>query len=50
MKTIKAIPITNEAFAPFGQFYQMDAPKGYALCGELHQFSRIVWLQTACTE
>ena len=38
MKTIKAVPITNEAFAPFGQFYQMDAPKGYALCGELHQF------------
>ncbi len=38
MKTIKAIPITMEAFAPFGQFYPMDAPKGYALCGELHQF------------
>jgi ureidoglycolate lyase len=38
MKTIKAVPITNEAFAPFGQFYQMDAPKGYALCGELHSF------------
>jgi len=38
MKTIKAVPITNEAFAPYGQFYQMDAPKGYALCGELHSF------------
>lgn len=38
MKTIQAVPITNENFAPFGQFYQMDDPKGYALCGELHQF------------
>ena len=38
MNTIKAIPISYEAFAPFGQFYQMDAPKGYALCGELHRF------------
>ena len=38
MKTITAVPISNEAFAPFGQFYSMDTPKGYALCGELHQF------------
>ena len=38
MKTIKAIPISNEAFAPFGQFYKMDAPQGYPLCGELHRF------------
>ena len=38
MKTIKAEPITNEAFAPFGQFYTMDKPEGYALCGELHSF------------
>ena len=38
MKTIKAEPITNEAFAPFGQFYSMDKPQGYALCGELHSF------------
>ena len=38
MNTIKAVPITHEAFAPFGQFYRMDEPKGYALCGELHQF------------
>ncbi|MBE7023452.1 MAG: Ureidoglycolate hydrolase [Ruminococcaceae bacterium] len=38
MKTIKAEPITNEAFAPFGQFYTMDKPEGYALCGELHKF------------
>ena len=38
MNTIKAVPITHEAFAPYGQFYRMDEPKGYALCGELHQF------------
>ena len=38
MRTIKAEPITNENFAPFGQFYTMDKPDGYALCGELHQF------------
>ena len=38
MRTIKAIPISYENFAPFGQFYTMDAPKGHALCGELHQF------------
>lgn len=38
MKTIKAEPITNESFAPFGQFYIMDKPEGYALCGEIHKF------------
>jgi len=38
MLQIKAQPITHEAFAPFGQFYRMDAPQGYALCGELHKF------------
>lgn len=38
MKQIKAVPITHEAFAPFGQFYTMDKPEGYALCGELHKF------------
>ncbi len=38
MKTVKAKPITHEAFAPFGTFYTMDKPRGYALCGELHQF------------
>ena len=38
MRIIKVEPLTNEAFAPFGQFYIMDAPKGYALCGELHRF------------
>lgn len=38
MNIIKARPITHEEFAPFGQFYQMDVPKGYALCGEIHSF------------
>ena len=38
MRTIKAVPISYENFAPFGQFYTMDAPKGHALCGELHAF------------
>ena len=38
MRTIKAEPITNENFAPFGQFYTMDKPEGYGLCGEIHQF------------
>ncbi len=38
MKQIKAEPITAQAFAPFGQFYTMDKPEGYALCGEIHKF------------
>ncbi|MBR2405809.1 MAG: Ureidoglycolate hydrolase [Clostridia bacterium] len=38
MKTIKAMPLTHEEFAPFGQFYNMEQPQGYALCGELHSF------------
>lgn len=38
MKTIQAVPVTHEAFAPFGQFYPMGAPDGYALCGQIHQF------------
>ncbi len=38
MKTIKAVPITHEEFTPFGQFYEMDKPDGYALCGEIHKF------------
>ena len=38
MRTIKAEPISNEAFAPFGQFYNMLAPQGHALCGELHSY------------
>ena len=38
MRTIQVEPLTHEAFAPFGQFYKMEAPEGYALCGQLHQF------------
>ena len=38
MKQIKLQAITHEAFAPFGQFYSMSEPDGYALCGELHRF------------
>ncbi len=38
MKTIKAIPLTKEEFAPFGQYYNMESPEGYALYGELHSF------------
>lgn len=38
MRTIPVKPITNESFAPFGQFYPMNKPSGYALCGEIHRF------------
>lgn len=38
MRQVKVETLTTEAFAPFGQFYTMDQPRGYALCGELHQF------------
>ena len=38
MRTVKVEALTHEAFTPFGQFYTMDDPQGYALCGELHQF------------
>ena len=38
MRQIQVEPITNEAFAPFGQFYPMEQPQGYALCGEIHRF------------
>ena len=38
MKTVHVELLTHEAFAPFGQFYPMEQPQGYALCGELHRF------------
>jgi len=38
MRQIKAEVLTHEGFAPFGQFYPMEQPQGYARCGELHQF------------
>ena len=38
MLTIKAAPITHEAFAPFGQFYPMASPDGHSLDGDIHKF------------
>lgn len=38
MRTIKAVPVTHENFAKFGQIYPMGTPDGYPLCGEIHQF------------
>ncbi|MFA7637113.1 MAG: ureidoglycolate lyase [Monoglobales bacterium] len=38
MKTIKAVKLSREEFAPFGQYYTMTNADGYALCGELHKF------------
>lgn len=49
MRTVHIQPLTHEAFAPFGQFYPMEQPQGYALCGELHRFFRIASAPTAST-
>ena len=38
MRQVKVEALTHEAFAPFGQFYAMANPQGYALSGALHQF------------
>ncbi len=38
MRNIKTEALTKEAFAPFGEYYKMDAPEGYPLCGEIHKF------------
>ncbi|MEG2512484.1 MAG: DUF4867 family protein [Acetivibrio sp.] len=38
MKEIKVKKINSEEFAPFGTFYPMGAPGGFALEGELHRF------------
>lgn len=38
MRTVKVEAITHQNFAPFGQFYTMDKPTGYPLCGEIHKF------------
>ena len=38
MRQVKVQPLTYEAFAPYGSIYDMKEPKGYALCGEIHQF------------
>lgn len=38
MIEIKVQELTKEAFAPFGEYYDMVNPDGHALCGEIHQF------------
>lgn len=38
MRKIKLEKLTYDSFAPFGTFYKMDKPDGYALCGEIHKF------------
>ena len=38
MKQVKVQPLTRDAFAPFGEFYNMANPDGYPLCGAIHQF------------
>lgn len=38
MRTLKIETLTHEAYAPFGTFYNMEQPEGYALAGELHRF------------
>ncbi len=38
MKTIKVQNLTKEDFSPFGSYYDMANPDGYALRGELHAF------------
>lgn len=38
MKKIKVENLTKEAFAPYGVYYDMSAPQGHALHGEIHSF------------
>ena len=38
MKQVKVQSLTRDAFAPFGEFYDMASPDGYALTGEIHKF------------
>ncbi len=38
MKKIKVEQLSKQAFAPFGAYYDMANPDGYALSGELHNF------------
>lgn len=38
MRKIRIEPLTAERFAPFGRFYNMDDPAGYALEGAIHKF------------
>jgi len=38
MKKIKVEPITRDAFAQFGEFYDFTNPDGYPLVGAIHKF------------
>ncbi|MDD3338797.1 MAG: DUF4867 family protein [Lachnospiraceae bacterium] len=38
MRVIKAELISVAEFAPYGSFYDMEQPSGYALEGEIHKF------------
>jgi ureidoglycolate lyase len=38
MKTVRISPLTEKNFAPFGCFYAMETPDGFALQGALHRF------------
>lgn len=38
MKQVKVQPLTRDAFALFGEFYDMASPDGYPLCGAIHKF------------
>lgn len=38
MRTIRPVALTKDNFAPFGQYFPMDKPEGYPLCGAIHKF------------
>ena len=38
MRKIKVQALSKETFAPYGDYYKMDAPDGHALCGAIHRF------------
>ena len=48
MLTIKAKQLTKKDFAPYGEYYKMTSPDGYALCGELHAFYPDRVIANAC--
>ncbi len=38
MRVIKPQPLSKKAFAPYGEYYSIQKPDGYALQGEIHRF------------
>ena len=38
MKQVKVQALTRDAFALFGEYYEMASPDGYPLCGAIHKF------------